>query len=106
MDMTFNLENRVNSRRSTARFASVAHPSWPELLSRMTAARQASVELARENREDAGFENGSFHQDAAACVAGQARSRAFVNPTDLGNGKPDAAISSLVARSSPSGRRG
>lgn len=106
MDMAFNLENRASGGKGSAAFASVAHPSWPELLARMVAARQASAELARENREDGGAEEGSFNQSAAACVAVQAQTRTSVNPNDLGKSKPGGAISSPVAGRSRTGGRG
>jgi hypothetical protein len=106
MDMAFDLENRPAGRKGGAGFAAVAHPSWPDLLARMIAARQASAELAKENCASRGVEHGSFDHSAAACVAVQAQTRTSVNPNDLGNSKPGGAISSPVAGRSRTGGRG
>lgn len=106
MDMAFDLRNPSSGRKSGADEAFVNHPSWPELLARMVAAREASVSLARQIHEVADSEHGSFDGKAAACVASQAHSRISINPNDLGNRKPGGTISSPVAGLSRTGGRG
>jgi hypothetical protein len=106
MDMAFDLENTAPGRRDGAADTAGAHPSWPELLARMVAARQASVAYAKEIHEVSGAEHGSFDENAAACVASQAQLRMSVNPNDLGNSKPGGAIASPVAGLSRTGGRG
>jgi hypothetical protein len=106
MDMAFDLENTASGRMRERSVGCVAHPSWPDLLSRMIAARQASASMVTKLREDIAIEHGSFDEGAAACVAAQAHSRTFVNPNDLGNRKPGGAISSPVAGPGSTGGRG
>jgi len=106
MNMAFDLQNPAFGRKGEAGPASISHPSWPDLLARMVAARQASASLASEINGDSGIERGSFDQSAAACVAAQTQMRPSVNPNDLGNGKSGGIISSPVAGLSRTGGRG
>jgi hypothetical protein len=106
MDMTFDLLNPASGRKGNAGKPSAVHPSWPELIARMIAAREASVSMARQIKEVADVEHGSFNGGAAAHVAAQMQSRSSVNPNDLGNGKPGTGISSPVAGPSRTGGRG
>lgn len=110
MDMAFDLEGTSTSaptRRATgANAPPVGHPSWPDLLARFIAAREASVSMARQNRVEIALEHGSFHGDAAAFVVAQGTMRRSVNPNDLGNSKSDGAIAPSVAGLTRTGGRG
>lgn len=102
MDMAFDLYSRPGERTP----ALAGRPSWPELLARMVAAREASLALARENRARMAAEHGSFDDGAAACMAVLAAQRGSINPNDLGNGKSGGAIASPVAGVTRTGGRG
>ena len=106
MDMAFDLEGTPRGRRSSADAPPANHPSWPDLLARLIAAREASVSMGRENRADAAIEHGSFHEDAAAFVVAHGTARRSVNRNDLGNSKSGEAISSPVAGLTRTGGRG
>lgn len=106
MDMAFDLEIAAPGRLRRLDPALVVHPSWPDLLARMIAARQASASMVTKLHEDVAVEHGSFDEGAAACVAAQAHLRTYVNPNDLGNRKPGGSISSPVAGPSSTGGRG
>jgi hypothetical protein len=106
MDMAFDLLNPASGRKGSAEHGTVIHPSWPELLARMIAARQASASMAKQIHDVSEAEHGSFDGSAAACVASQAHMRISINPNDLGNRKPGGDISSTVAGLSSTGGRG
>jgi hypothetical protein len=106
MDMAFDLENTAARRNGDGTGVFAAHPSWPELLTRMVAARQASAEFTKGIHQVSAAEHGSFDESVAARVASQAQWRMSVNPIDLGNSKPGGAIASPVAGVTRTGGRG
>ena len=104
MDMTFDLDTLDRARGEGGLLG--RHLSWPELVSRMVAARQASGSLRRALRSTAYADSGSFHEGAAEILAAQAGRRVSVNPNDLGICKSGEATSSPVAGHTNTGGRG
>lgn len=106
MNMAFDLETPraggLDGRGSLA----ARHPSWPELLARMVAAREASGALGGALRTASSSGAGSFYDVAAEILAAQAECRASVNPNHLGNRKSGEATSLPVAGNTSTGGRG
>lgn len=106
MDMAFDLDTAQAGRAEVAGSIAGRHPSWPELLARMVAARQASGALGLALRSATSAGSGSFYEAAAAIIATQAARRVSVNPNDLGNRKSDGATPPSVAGHTSTGGRG
>jgi hypothetical protein len=105
MDMAFDLDTAGKLRTDEAGRAD-CHPSWPELVARMAAARQASGSLGRALRAASNAGSGSFYDVAADILVAQAARRVSVNPNDLGNRKSDGATPPSVAGHTSAGGRG
>lgn len=79
---------------------------WQGLRARLFAVRaahRALEEAAFANRSDG---RSSFDRGSARLLAGYGQVLAGVNPTALGNGKPDGGINGSVAGESRTGDRG
>lgn len=106
MDMAFDLGGLAPGWRGDGDAVRIVHPSWPELLARLIAAREASAALARQIRIRTVAMHGCFDPRVAASLVAHQRSHRFVNPNDLGNRKSAEAIASSVAGLSKTGGRG
>lgn len=106
MDMMFDLDGGAADPLQGATPQPGGHPSWPELLARMVAARQASVSLTREMQGTGAIGHGSFAGAAAPFVAAHAGTHGSVNLNDLGNCKPGEPTTLNVAGSTTPGGRG
>ncbi len=104
MDLAFDLDTAAQARADSG--LPGRHPSWPELVARMVAARQASGSLGQALRDAAQAEGGSFHERTAQTLVAHAARRGSVNPNDLGNRKLGEATSSPVAGHASLGGRG
>jgi hypothetical protein len=106
MDMAFDLDGAGLGVRSDDNPSAIHHPSWPVLLARLVAAREASTALARETQFETAAMRGSFDEFTASWVLAHAASRLSVNPNDLGNRKSGETIFSPVAGLTRTGGRG
>lgn len=110
MDMAFDLDTTAGpasggGARGDGPLRS-GHPSWPDLVVRMAAAREASGSLGARLRTVSGTASASFDAAVAALIAGYPVRRGNVNPNDLGNCNSGETTSSPVAGPSRTGGRG
>ena len=102
MDIGFDRETLQHALSADVRQAA---PEWCVLRARLEAAWAARLALGGTAQPDSA-DGGSFNAAAARVIASQGNSSLSVNPTALGNRKPNEDIDATVAGALVAGGRG